>query len=296
MASSSLLAQGYGSFENQGRGASSGSAGWDDTAGNLLLSPELALNFITVSGTAELRVEPQEIRLVLAVINEAETAEICQKQNEGQVRAVRQGWRSLNIPEANIVEDFISVLPTYTWHREKRDDHDVRIQKRTGYRMQSNLHLSVKTESDAMQAIHAAFAQGVSDIVTFDYWSADLEQQQQKAREAAIAAAKKKSDTLLALFEPRPPLINITERTKTFLPQSLYTTFQNVLEETASFPPDWRDLPQIMAYRPKMTFFDRLNSDADVRPKTVALKPAITVISTVRLFYQSPATKIPPSK
>ncbi len=65
------------------------------------------------------------------------------------------------------------------------------------------------------------------------------------------------------------------------------------LEETATFPRGWRELPQIKSYRPKMTFFDGLKSEADVRPANVSLKPTIAVISTVRLYYQSPATKTP---
>ncbi len=40
-----------------------------------------------------------------------------------------------------------------------------------------------------------------------------------------------------------------------------------------------------------MTFFDGVGSDADVRPAGAAMNPVITVVSTVRIDYQSPATK-----
>lgn len=288
----SLFGQGYGAANIPSNNPGSAGGVWSGGA-DRILDPETALSFITIQGTAELRVDPQEIRLVLAVISEADSADLCQRQIAERVGKVRAAWKELAIEEDKVVEDFISVLPRYSWNRETRNEQDVLLQERSGYRMQSNLHLSVRTEAEAMQAINAAFANGVSDIVTFDYWSGDLEEQQQKARAAALAAARKKADTLLAVFEEPPPLINIQERTKTFLPHALYQTFENVLEETASFPRGWRELPQIRSYRPKMTFFDGLKSDADVRPATASLKPTIAVISTVRLYFQSPATKTP---
>lgn len=292
MGISSLCAQGFGSAPQHHSVSPHRNTAQAGKAGTPL-DVETALNMITIEGTAVTRVTPQEIRLVLAVISEATSSELCQKNNAEQIAKVRKSWIELGIAEEKIVEDFISVLPTFSWHREKRDEHEVLLQKRSGFRMQSNLHLAVATEAEAMSAIKAAFANGVSDIVTFDYWSPDLEEEQNKARAAAVAAAKKKADILLMAFEERPPLINIQEDTQTFLPHTLYRTFQNVLEETVSYPHRWRDLPQIRSYRPKMTFFDGLKIDADVQPAKVALKPMIEVSSTVRLYYQSPATKVP---
>ena len=52
-----------------------------------------------------------------------------------------------------------------------------------------------------------------------------------------------------------------------------------------------RDMPTIKAYRPKMTFFQGLQSNADVNPKSPAMRPEINVASTVRLYFQSPAKK-----
>lgn len=290
----SLSAQGFGAYPGQ-PSRPSGMAGTAAGGVSAPLSPETALNYITIQGTAEIRVEPEVIRLVLAVTSEANSADQCMKENTEQIRAVRAEWNKLKIPEDNVVEDFISVLPVYSWHRETRDGREVRIQKQTSYRMQSNLHLAVNTEEQAMKAISGAFSQGISDIITFDYWSSELEAKQQQAREAAVAAAKKKAETLLAAFDQRPPLINIQEQTRTLLPHSLYRSFENILEETELYSREAQNLPQIKAYRPKMTFFDGSKENADSRPDTVALKPSIAIISTVTLYYQSPATKTPPS-
>ncbi len=266
-----------------------------DSAGSLdwsigpPLDSDSALNFITIDGTAQLRMPPEEIRVVLAITSEAETAAECQQANAERIEAVRAGWKEMEIDEENIVEDFISVLPVYEWRLAERDDQEVRIQQREAYRMQTNLHLAVETEQQAMDAIGRAFQEGVTDIVTFGYWSSHLEEKQVKVRERALEAAKTKAKVLLAVFDEHPPVINVQENTTVFFPHALYQTYENVLEERVDWGPRGRDLPTIRAYRPKMTFFNGLDTQADVRPDGLPMRPEIAVVSTVRLYYQSPA-------
>jgi uncharacterized protein YggE len=255
------------------------------------LPPEQALNFITVEGTADIRVVPEEIRVVLAITTEAETAEECQEKNEAQVRKVTEAWAEMEIDEENIVEDFINVLPVYEWHLTEREGQEFRLQQQKGYRMQSNLHVSVKNEKEAMAAINLAFKQGVTEIVTFDYWSSKLNEEKAKARASAIEAAREKAKTLLAIFAEPPKVINVQESTPVFLPHSLYQTYQNVLEEEVQYRGVWENKPAIKAYRPKMTFFHGLQSNSDRRPSGAPMRPEIAVVSTVRIYYQSPSDK-----
>lgn len=297
--SSPAAAQGYGGMGGAGgfgsapnasdkytpaatwRGGMLGMTGQDNT-----------LDYITIHGTAEIQVKPQTIRVVMAVISEGETAEACQATNARQIEAVRKQWKELRIPDDKIVEDFIAVLPRYEWvHQTPEDGFEHLMQRRAGFRMQTNLHVAVGTEAEAMAAINRAFQEGVSDIITFDYWSPELDAKKREVRKAALAAAKQKAELLLAVFEKRPPVINVQESTRVFFPKSLYQTFENVLEEQIFNIDSWRDLPRIKAYRPKMTFYKGLSSQADVRPDEIALKPEISVVSTVTIYYQSPATK-----
>jgi uncharacterized protein YggE len=291
-----IHAQGFGGFGSGGLGGSGsysdqgfgGEGTWASGNAPLYLPTEAALNVITIDGTAELRIKPEQIRVVLAVISEGTTAQECQEECAAQLQAVRTSWKELGIEDDNIVEDFINVLPRYEYRVTERDQTRIRIQERAGYRMQTNLHVAVKTEQEAMAAINRAFSQGVTDIVTFDYWSSELDARKEAARAQALAAAKKKAELLLTVFPERPAIINVHESSAVFFPRTLYRTFENVLEEEVEYD-EWDDLPIIKAYRPKMTFFDGLQSRSDVRPPDVALRPEIAVVSTVRLYYQSPA-------
>lgn len=297
-----VQAQGFGGFGGAGSQPRSelggDSAGVWHSGGRLTkLDPVTALSVITIDGTADLRVVPEEIRVVMATTSEAETADQCQQKNAAQVKAVLDAWAGLKIPPEDIVEDFINVLPVYQWGLAERAGEQVRIQQLTAYRMQSNLHVRVKTEKDAMAAINLAFKNGVTEIVTFDYWSSKLDEQKEKARAAAIAAAKNKAATLLAVFDAPPKVINVQESTAVFFPHALYRTYENVLQEEVEYSGAWRDKPAIKAFRPKMTFFNGLQSESDQRPDQAAIRPEIAVVSTVRLYYESPAQKsLPPRK
>ncbi len=299
---SSLFAQGGGAYG--GGGGYSGSYNAGNSAGaqnlgkllsqssilDLRLQNKTALNAIMIEGTAEFRIQPEQLRVVLALTSEGDSAQACQEQINKQIAAIRKDWLALQIPEKDIVEDFISVLPRYEWTTDKWEEENIRVQKHNGYRMQSNLHVAVNNETEAMAAIDKAFQHGVAEVVTFDYWSSKLDEEKQKAMTAAVEAARKKSKTLLAVFSEPPQVINVQEKTTVIFPTSLYTTYQNVLEEDY-LGRYWQERARIKAYRPKMTFYRGLDSNADIKPKELPMRPEIAVVSTVRIYYQSPAER-----
>ncbi len=258
-----------------------------------MLDREIAESYIAVDGRAEIRVRPTEIRLVLAVTSEGETAQECQESIAKMVARLKQAWVKLEIPPENIVEDFIAVLPLYEWKLEKRGDVDVGVEQRVGFRMQTNIHLAVPNDGTAPAAFTAAFEQGVTDIIAFDYWSRELDTIKVKAREQALKAARSKSDLLLGeLFDKRPPVINVQEETTVRYPESLYHSFVNTLEQNVTT--SWRrDVPLIHAYRPRNTYYRGLDSDGDIQPRELPMHPEIAVVSTVRLYFESPAAKLP---
>ena len=255
------------------------------------LEREIAEGYIAIEGRAEIRVRPTEIRIVLAVTSQGETAQKCQQTIAATVARLKTAWSKLQIAPANIVEDFIAVLPLYEWNLEKRGGIDVGVEKRVGFRMQTNIHLAVPNDATAPAAFTAAFEQGVTDIIAFDYWSRELDSIKGKARAQAVKAARGKSDILLgALFDERPPVINVQEQTTIRYPESLYHSFVNSYEEDVT-PAQRRTTPLIRAYRPRNTYYRGLNSDGDIQARELPMHPEISVVSTVRLYFESPAAK-----
>lgn len=109
---------------------------------------------------------------------------------------------------------------------------------------------------------------------------------------AALKQAQEKAEILLSVFgdEP-PPIINIQEQTQVVFPRSLYHTYENVLEEDY-LGRYWEERARIKAYRPKMTFYQGVISQVDGIPAELPLRPEISIVSQVRIYYQSPAGKV----
>jgi uncharacterized protein YggE len=282
------IAQFGGSRAGVGVGAASGSPG---AASLPIWNPETAEAFLTIDATAEVRVRPTQIRVVLAVVSEAETAQLCQQQANEQIARLRAAWKQVDLDGDKIVEDFIAVLPRYEWQEEQRNGRDMLVEKRSGYRLQSNVHLAVPDEAAAQAALGLAFEQGVADIIAFDYSHDDLDAVKRQARAAALKEAQAKADLLLgAVLERMPPVINVQEDTAVHYPESLYHSFENVDDQQVVS--GWRDgLPRIHAHRPKNTYYRGLIQGGDIQPRELPMNAEITVVSTVRLYYASPAAE-----
>jgi len=228
--------------------------------------------------------------MVLAVTSEGETAPKCQHAIDVAIDRLRAAWAKMGIGPERVVVDFIAVLPRYQWVSEKNGNLDAEVEKKVGYRMQTNIHLAVRNDSQAQAALNRAFEQGIADIIAFDYWSKDLDGLKAKARGQALEAARGKSDVLLgALFAERPPIINVQEKTTVRYPESLYQTVSGNEDDTVR--EGWRsNIPFIRAYRPRQAYYRGLYSDGDIQPRELPMHPEISVISTVRLYFKSPAS------
>lgn len=258
-----------------------------------MLEPETAQAYITIEGQAELRVVPTEIRIVLAVTAEGLTAAECSQQVQSTVSQLKADWTEQKIPADRIVEDFIAVLPRYEFQLQKLDNREAAVEKRIGYMMQSNLHIAVANDAQAMSVIQAAFQRGVTDIIAFDYWSKQLQDVRTKARSEAAKAARTKAESLLApLFDNMPQIINVQEKTVIVYPESLYESFSNGGDDR--YEPSYsarRDIPVIRAFRPRNTYYRGLYLNADLFSDQLPMRSEISVVSTVRLYYRSPAAK-----
>ena len=167
------------------------------------LTAEDAQSFIEIEGKAVLSVEPTSIRIVLALTSEAVSSAECKTKIQKQIATLREQWKEAGMKEEDIVEDFISLLPSYEFEVETLKEKEVMMEKKVGYLMQSNVHLAVKDDKEAMKMLDVAFANNVTDIIGFDYWSKDLDQKKKETRALAVEAAKEKLVFCWATFLKR---------------------------------------------------------------------------------------------
>lgn len=255
------------------------------------LDIDQAQGFITVEGSAEMRIDATRIRIVLAVTSEEETSVACSEKIKAIIESLRNDWSALGIESNDIDEDFISILPVYKWKVEGK----VATEYKTGHRMQTNLHIAVANEAKALEVLNAAYQNGITDIIGFDYWSEEIEVMKAKSLAKAISNARTKAHVLLSIFDEKPKVINITEDTKTIYPSNLYESFQNTYNSSANRP-SWRDVTFIHAFRPKNTYYKGFQADVDTSQNQLAMSRQISIVSTVQVYYQSPAAELIKSK
>lgn len=257
------------------------------------LTPQAAQSFITVEGKSVLTVKPTSIRVVLALTSESTSSADCKTAIERKVTQLRPLWNEAGVANEKIVEDFISLLPRYEFEVKKVGDQDVAMEKKVGYLMQTNIHLAVKDDAEAMKVLDVAFANDVTDIIGFDYWSEDLDRKKQEARAKAVQVAKEKSKVLLdGLFEKSPPVINIQEETVVHYPSSMYESFTNT--SSGAYQTNYqsrRNLPVIRLARPKNTYYRGHLPNADTQADELPMRAELSVVSTVRIYYESPSAK-----
>ena len=257
------------------------------------LTPERAQSYIVVEGKSVLSVQPTAIRIVLAITHEAKTSKECKTSIERKIAELVPLWKQVGVEEGKIVEDFISILPQYEFEAKKLGDQPVAMEKKTGFLTQTNIHLAVKNDAEAMKVLDVAFENGITDIIGFDYWSEELDRKKQEVRAKAMQVAKEKSKLLLdGLFEKTPGVINVQEKTIVVKPEEMYQSFVN--DSSANYQTNYwsrKSMPMVRLARPKNTYYRGNLPNADTQAEKLPMRSELSVVSTVRIYYESPAAK-----
>lgn len=247
--------------------------------------------FISVDGAAEIRVKPTEIRLVLAAVSEAKTAAECKRIAGELVARITKDWVAMGIAEDNIFEDFINILPVYEFEEQSWNSYTVMAEVLKRYRLQTNLHVKLDGNPQAKKALDVAFSHNVTDIISFDYWSPELEKVKADALKKAIKVAKQKAEIVFdpELFPERPKLVNFSESSGVVFPKQMYDTYVNTIEQSMTAPYNWRqNVPRVQAARPSTSYYHGPKLTGDALSPELPIKPEISVIAKVRLYYESP--------
>ncbi|MCA9044675.1 MAG: SIMPL domain-containing protein [Planctomycetaceae bacterium] len=253
------------------------------------LDRKTAQEVITITGTAEIRFVPDQIRIVLAVISDADSAVNSRNIASMKVEELQRNWvTGLKFKKESIAAEFISLQPHYQSVEKIENGRQSFEPARTGFRTQYNVHVVVDTEDNAMKVLDRAFELGVTDILAFDYWASDLDNRLISVRRQALDKAKAKAELLLSPFNPRPAIINVSEQSYTYSPHDLHATSDHEPPGNVDQSPKGQQ-PSFKNFRPQRTFSDSLRSQSDFNPKSPAMRPEFTVVSTVHLYYQSPA-------
>ena len=116
-----------------------------------------AQSSIMVQGKSVMSVKPTSIRIVLALTFEGLSSSECEAGMEEKIARLRPVWNEAGIADEKIVEDFISILPRYEIEVKALGGRDVAMEKKSGYVMQTNIHLAVKDDAGSNESARRRF-------------------------------------------------------------------------------------------------------------------------------------------
>ncbi len=252
--------------------------------------------FILVEGSAEMRVDPTEARVVLAIISEGADPAACRQGNAQRLEALRAALQDAGVAPDCVFVDFIALTPVYEWRVEKQQEQNVGVERRVAFRLQENAHVLVKDLALVPAVRAAAFDAGVTDLVAFDYGCEHLDEVKQNALKSALENAKRKADLLLGgtFGDARPPVLNIRERVDVQPPAALYRSYS--LDRTPL--PYWMEresLPLLPAARPLTTYYHGFDERVDQLGGGLPMRPQISVVGRVWLYHLAPKPEKSPA-
>lgn len=143
---------------------------------------------INVSGSAEVKVVPDEVMLDVAVDTRAETLEPARLENDRNVAAALAFLKQSGLPDKDVKTDFISVQPCY--------DNNVSHVKPVAYMVGKSIEIKLTDIVNFQNVLTGLLTNGVNVVNNVDFRTTQLRKYRDQARAMAIRAAKEKAVAL----------------------------------------------------------------------------------------------------
>jgi uncharacterized protein len=161
---------------------------------------------INVSGSAEVRVVPDEIRLNVAVESRSETLAPARVDNDVRVAAALAFLKQSGVPDKDVKTDYISVQPDY--------DHNRSHVTPVAYIVRKTIEIKLTNTVTFQGVVTGLLTNGVNIIEGVDFRTSQLRKHRDQARLMAVRAAKEKAQALtdeLGVKLGRPNSINASD-------------------------------------------------------------------------------------
>jgi uncharacterized protein YggE len=158
---------------------------------------------ISVSGSAEVKVVPDEIYLRIGVETRQANLEEAKKQNDTRVSRALDFLKASNIPDKDIQTDFISIEPAY--------DNSSSWSRPVTYVVRKSIEVKLTRIASFENVLSGLLTNGVNNVHSIEFRTSELRKHRDAARAMAIRAAKEKADAMaLELGVKRGKVYNIT--------------------------------------------------------------------------------------
>ena len=154
----------------------------------LPLAPAFAEPQISVSGSAEVKVAPDEIRLSVGVETRDENLDVARRQNDERISSALAFLKAGGMKEKDVQTDFISVEPDYNYNSSHV--------KPVAYIVRKSIEIRVTAVTNFEGIVTGLLTNGVNYVHGIDFRTSQLRKYRDQAREMAIKAATEKADAM----------------------------------------------------------------------------------------------------
>ena len=145
---------------------------------------------ISVTGSAEVKVAPDEIHLSVGVETRDEAMGEAKRQNDERVAKVLAFIKRSGVADKDVQTDFLSIDPNY--------DHDVSRTKSTFYIVSKSIEIRFTETKGFEEFLSGLLTSGVTTVHGIDFRTTQIRKHRDTARAMAIRAAREKADAMAA--------------------------------------------------------------------------------------------------
>lgn len=145
---------------------------------------------ISVSGSAEVKVTPDEIYLSVGVETRDSNLPDAKRQNDEQIAKALGFLKRAGLPDKDVKTDYINVEPSY--------DHNISRLTPLYYQVQKSIEVKLTKIETFEGLLTGLLTNGVTHVHGVEFRTSQLRKHRDAARAAAIRAAKEKAEALAA--------------------------------------------------------------------------------------------------
>ena len=147
-----------------------------------------ATRTISVNGTAEVRVPPNEVILTVGVETDSPDIARARAENDRRVKAIAQAARELGMPAEHVKTEFLDIQPRYRDEPHRRDF--------LGFFARRSLVLTLRDVSKFEALLASVLTAGANYVHGIDFRTTELRKHRDAARALALTAAREKAEAM----------------------------------------------------------------------------------------------------
>jgi len=157
---------------------------------------------INVSGSAEIKVVPDEIELNVEIETRHGRLDVAKRENDEKISRVLAFLKRSGVAEKDIQTDFVGIRPHY-----ENDSKAAKI-----YSVEKTIGIKVRQVGNFETVLSGLLTNGVNTVHGIQFRTSELRKHRDSARQMAIRAAREKADALAGeLGVKRGRVYQITE-------------------------------------------------------------------------------------